>query len=134
MRFRPSTKSWSSGSRNGPNSASPKASTGATARAPNTDYINATKDLIFKERERVTAALRAIPGPKVYDPVANFVLSRITKENVDADILFDKAIRKNMMIRNCSSFPFLDNTYFRICFMNPADNDRLLALIRETVK
>ena len=98
-----------------------------------TDYIKATKDLIFSERERVTAALRAIPGLKVYDPVANFVLCRITKENVDADILFDKAIRSNMMIRNCSSFPFLDNTYFRICFMNPDDNDRLLALIREIV-
>ncbi len=97
------------------------------------DYIKATKDLIFSERARVTDALRSIPGLKVYDPVANFVLCRITKENVDADILFDKAIRSNMMIRNCSSFPFLDNTYFRICFMNPDDNDRLLALIREVV-
>ena len=98
------------------------------------EYIKATKDLIFSERKRVTGALRDIPGLKVYDPVANFVLCRIEKENVDADILFDKAIRQNMMIRNCSTFPYLDNKYFRICFMNPADNDRLLALIREVVK
>ncbi len=98
-----------------------------------TDYIKATKDLIFSERRRVTGMLREIPGLKVYEPVANFVLSRITKENVDADILFDKAIRQNMMIRNCSTFPFLDNSYFRICFMKSADNDRLLDLIRETI-
>ena len=97
------------------------------------EYIKSTKELIFRERSRVTGALRSMEGLKVYDPVANFVLCRITKENVDADILFDKAIRNNMMIRNCSSFPFLDNTYFRICFMNPADNDRLLALIGEVL-
>ena len=97
------------------------------------DYIKAAKDLIFSERERVTSALRAIDGLKVYEPVANFVLCRITKENVDADILFDKAIRKNMMIRNCSTFPYLDNKYFRICFMSRKDNDRLLELIREVM-
>ena len=97
------------------------------------EYIQSTKDLIFSERTRVTKALRDIPGLKVYEPIANFVLCRITKENVDADILFDKAIRNNMMIRNCSTFPFLDNTFFRICFMNPADNDRLLALIRDVI-
>ena len=96
-------------------------------------YIEATKDLIFSERRRVTNALRQIEGLKVYEPVANFVLTRITKENVDADILFDKAIRQNMMIRNCSTFPFLDNKYFRICFMKPEDNDRLLKLIHEVI-
>lgn len=97
------------------------------------EYISATKKLIFSERAKVTEALRLIPSLKVYDPSANFVLCRITKEDVNADILFDKAIRSNMMIRNCSTFPFLDNSYFRICFMNPDDNERLLKLIRETV-
>ena len=98
------------------------------------DYIRDTKNLISSERSRVCSELRKIKGIKVYDPVANFVLCKITKENVDADILFDNAIRKDLMIRNCSSFPFLDNKYFRICFMSPQDNDRLLAVIRETLK
>ena len=98
------------------------------------DYISSTKALISSERRRVVSVLRSTDGIKVYEPVANFVLCRITKENVDADILFDNAIRKNLMIRNCSSFPFLDNKYFRICFMSPQDNDRLLAVIRETLK
>ena len=97
------------------------------------DYIRATRQLIFSERKRVTDSLCAIEGLKVYPPSANFVLCRITKENVDADILFDTAIRRNLMIRNCSTFPFLDNSYFRICFMNPADNDRLLDVIREVM-
>ncbi|MEE1114291.1 MAG: threonine-phosphate decarboxylase, partial [Eubacterium sp.] len=51
--------------------------------------------------------------------------------DVDADMLFDHCIRKGMMIRNCSTFPFLDNKYFRFCFMSPADNDRLVAALKE---
>ena len=98
-----------------------------------TEYIEATRNLIFSERRRVCDELKNIPLIKVYEPLANFVLCRIEKENVDADILFDKAIRQNLMIRNCSSFPFLDNSYFRICFMNPADNDKLLAVIRNVM-
>ncbi len=98
------------------------------------EYIKATKELISSERRKVTSALRAMDGLKVYEPTANFVLCRITKENVDADILFDNAIRRNMMIRNCSSFPFLNNSYFRICFMNPSDNAKLLDVISDTLR
>lgn len=97
------------------------------------EYINETRGLISSERERVTKELSNIPGIKVYKPCANFVLCRILRDGVDADVLFDIAIRNNMMIRNCSSFPYLDNSYFRICFMRPEDNDRLLAVIRKTV-
>lgn len=94
-----------------------------------TDYIHRTKELIFAERRRVCTALRAIPGLKVYEPFANFVLVKIEKEEVNADMLFDTAIRRSLMLRNCSSFEGLDNTFFRICFMMPEDNDRLLSCI-----
>ncbi len=93
-------------------------------------YIQQTKDLIRKERSRIVSALREIDGLKVYDPTANFVLIRILREDVTADTMFDAAIREKMMIRNCSTFPFLDNKYIRFCFMNPEDNDRLVNCIR----
>ena len=93
-------------------------------------YIQQTKDLIRKERSRIVSALREIDGLKVYDPTANFVLIRILREDVTADTMFDAAIRQKMMIRNCSTFPFLDNKYIRFCFMNPEDNDRLVNCIR----
>lgn len=98
-----------------------------------TDYIRQTKELIFSERKRVCTELRSISGLKVYEPAANFVLAEITKEDRDADLLFDTAIRRSLMIRNCSSFEGLSNRFFRLCFMMPEDNDRLLACIRETL-
>lgn len=96
-------------------------------------YIRRTKELIFSERKRVCGILQTIPGLKVYEPAANFVLVEIKKENRDADILFDAAIRRSLMIRNCSSFHGLDNHFFRFCFMKPADNDLLLACMKEVM-
>lgn len=96
-----------------------------------TDYIQRTKELIFSERKRICESLSHMSGIRFYPPAANFVLVHILKEGLTADELFDKAIRQGLMIRNCSTFPFLDHTYFRFCFMNPKDNDRLLQCISE---
>lgn len=97
------------------------------------EYIKSTKELIFSERRRITEALRGIDGLKVYEPTANFVLSRIERDDLNADILFDACIREKMMIRNCCTFPFLDNKYFRICFMSPKMNDKLISVIGKTI-
>ena len=97
------------------------------------EYISDTKKLISSERIRVTDFLRNTKGLKVYEPSANFVLSRILSEDKNADILFDACIREKMMIRNCCTFPFLDNKYFRICFMSPLMNDKLLTVIRRVM-
>ncbi len=96
-------------------------------------YICQTKELIRQERQRTVASLREIEGLKVYEPTANFVLVRILRDDITADTMFDAAIREKMMIRNCSTFPFLDNKYIRLCFMRPEDNERLLSCIRSVM-
>ncbi|WWR17078.1 threonine-phosphate decarboxylase CobD [Lachnospiraceae bacterium JLR.KK008] len=98
-----------------------------------TDYIRRTRELIDSQRQHVFQKLSVTDGLKVYPPCANFVLVRLLKESLSAAELFDMAIRRGMMIRNCSTFPFLDDTYFRFCFMKPDDNERLLSCIREFV-
>lgn len=96
-----------------------------------TSYIEQTKQLISAERERCYQALLASPDYKVYKPSGNFLLAKIVNENLTSEYLFDKAIRQGMMIRDCSTFPFLDNKYIRFCFMNPEDNSRLLNCLLE---
>ena len=91
------------------------------------EYIDNTRELINTERERICRRLKEWPSVKVYDPTANFVLVKILREDTDADLLFDRCIRKGLMIRNCSTFPFLSNKFFRFCFMTPEENDHLLA-------
>lgn len=96
-----------------------------------TDYIKATSGLIRAERRRLYQQLSSMPAVKPYTPTANFILFRILKEGVDADLLFDHCIRQGLMIRNCSTFPFLDNRFVRFCFMLPEQNDRLMAAFSE---
>ncbi|MCI9133671.1 MAG: aminotransferase class I/II-fold pyridoxal phosphate-dependent enzyme [Lachnospiraceae bacterium] len=91
-----------------------------------TEYIQRTRDLIGQERTRCFQALEALPHIKAYAPTANFVLVKLQKEGVDANVLFDHAIRQGLMIRNCSTFPFLDHHFIRFCFMMPEQNHALL--------
>ncbi len=96
-----------------------------------TDYIKQTKELIAAERKRCYDILNASPDYKVYKPSGNFMLVKIVNDNLTSEYLFDKAIRQGLMIRDCSTFPFLDNKYIRFCFMSPEDNDRLLKCLLE---
>ena len=95
------------------------------------EYIAKTRDLTAKERTRITQELKSWNTVKPYPSFANFLLLRIEKEGVTAEDLFEHAIRRKMMIRNCSTFPFLDNRYIRFCFMHPEQNDALLSCLKE---
>lgn len=94
-------------------------------------YISRTRQLISAERARIYEALSKDTRFHAYEPSANFMLVKITEPKLNADILFDRTIRRGMMIRNCSTFPFLSNRFFRFCFMSPEMNDKLLACLME---
>ena len=95
------------------------------------DYIRETRELIAQERTRCYEEMKGWETVKVYEPAANFMLVKILKEGVDADMIFEHAIRKGLMIRNCSTFPFLDERFFRFCFMSPEKNTELLRCLHE---
>lgn len=100
-----------------------------------TDYIRKTRSLIASERERIYRELLTWKNVKVYPPCANFILVRILKKGVTSYDVFVHAIRQKMMIRDCSTFPGMeDETFFRFCFMKPEDNTRLLACLKEILE
>lgn len=94
-----------------------------------TEYINQTKSLIREERTRVYQQLCKNSKLKPYNPTANFMLVRILEPDLTSWDLFEMAIQEKMMIRDCSTFPFLDNKYIRFCFMEPEMNKKLLKII-----
>lgn len=91
--------------------------------------ISKTRELISSERARICARLDESPNFKVYHAHANFVLVKITTDKFTSEDAFDACIRKNLMIRDCSTFPFLNNKYIRLCFMMPEQNDALLDVL-----
>ncbi|MCI9426463.1 MAG: aminotransferase class I/II-fold pyridoxal phosphate-dependent enzyme [Eubacterium sp.] len=89
-------------------------------------YIKQTKRLISTERGKMYEALQKSPDYKPYPPSANFILTKILRNDTTSEDLFERAIRSGLMIRDCSTFPFLDQKFIRFCIMKPEDNERLL--------
>jgi len=98
------------------------------------EYILKTRTLIAQERERICKVLDTCKNLKYFPPTANFILVKILKEDSTSMDLFEAAIRKGLMIRDCSTFPFLNNKFIRFCFMSPEQNDALLAVIIQMLK
>lgn len=96
-----------------------------------TEYIEKTRALIQSERTRCYEILSSDERFHPYQPSANFMLVRLADTSLTSALLFDRAIREGMMIRDCSTFPFLSDAYIRFCFMKPVDNDRLLACLMQ---
>ena len=90
-------------------------------------YIEKTIQLIKSERARVYDIFEKSDRYKPFYPYGNFILLKILDENLTSQELFDRCIKKGLMIRDCSTFPYLDEKYIRFCFMNPEDNDRLIS-------
>jgi threonine-phosphate decarboxylase len=98
------------------------------------DYIKETRSLIAKERARICKLFDSCSNVKYYSPTANFILVKILKEEVTSMDLFEAAIREGLMIRDCSTFPFLNNKFIRFCFMTPEKNDALLNILLEVLR
>lgn len=92
-------------------------------------YINQTKELIKSERERLYKIFEDSKMFKPYKPQGNFMLLKILAEGITSQELFDRCIKKGLMIRDCSTFPYLGENYIRFCFMNPSDNDKLVKIL-----
>lgn len=95
-----------------------------------TNYIQQTRTFISKERKRMFDALKDCPYYKPFPPSANFILVKILKEDTTSSDIFEYAIQKGLMIRDCSTFPFLDNKFIRFCLMDEDSNDRLLHCLK----
>ena len=93
------------------------------------DYIEKTRNLITEERNRLYDIFEKSSRFKPYEPQGNFMLLKILEEGITSQELFDRCIKKGLMIRDCSTFPYLGENYIRFCFMNPSDNDRLVDLL-----
>ncbi|MBR6222279.1 MAG: aminotransferase class I/II-fold pyridoxal phosphate-dependent enzyme [Lachnospiraceae bacterium] len=98
-----------------------------------TDYIEATKNLIHTEQNLVYVAMKSRKSIKVFRPEANFILVKLLKENQTSKQVFDYCMERNFMIRDCSDYLGLGDKYIRFCFMRPTDDDKLVNRILDIV-
>ncbi len=91
------------------------------------DDMNERVAILVAERTRITEALRALPTD-VFDSGANFVLFRPTAAGGRA--VWQALVDRSVLVRDCSSWPRLDNC-LRVTVGTPEENDRFLAALTE---
>jgi threonine-phosphate decarboxylase len=97
-------------------------------------YRLRTLDLVEKERRRLSTKLSAIDGLTVFPAHANYLLLRMDRRLAPASSLKQEIFKRDrLLIRDCGSFEGLDDWYFRVAVRLPAQNDRLIAAIRNSI-
>lgn len=86
----------------------------------------ATQKLISQERKKTFTELSSWKNVKAFPSSANFILLKLLTDKITAAELFEKLIQKKMLIRDASTFTFLDEKYLRFCILSPEDNEALL--------
>jgi threonine-phosphate decarboxylase len=94
-------------------------------------YIEESRRYVIQERDNLFSGLKAIPWLKPYPSAANYILVRIQKDGLDADILFDYLAWKGILIRSCASFEGLDKRFFRVAVRKMEENERLIGTLRD---
>jgi histidinol-phosphate/aromatic aminotransferase/cobyric acid decarboxylase-like protein len=82
---------------------------------------------ICEERDRLYVELTSIPGLAPVPSRANFML---VHSQVEPRRIFSELLKRDILVRDVSSYPLLQD-YFRISVGTFAENDLLLAALRE---
>ncbi len=97
------------------------------------DYLARTRALIARERERLLAALRGLPGVDAWPSQANFLLARVARAGFTGDALRDALLRERVVIRHGSNFPGLGPAYFRVAVRTREENATLVEAMRRVL-
>lgn len=86
------------------------------------DYIKATIAYVKKEKEFLYNGLNNIDYISPFKGAVNFIFFKVNK-NID---LREKLIKRGIIIRSCSNYKGLDNSFYRVAVRTREENKRLL--------
>jgi len=94
-------------------------------------FIMDTKKYFCKERDYLYKFLSKNKSVKAFESAANFIFLKIINVKYSSTDLKNKFLDKGLLIRDCSNFRGLDNTYFRIAIKKRNENNLFLKLLNE---
>lgn len=97
------------------------------------DFIIQTREFIEEERHFLLGELHKIDGLVPYPSRANFILIKLLGA-VTSEDLTQRLGRRGILIRDCSSFRFLDNRFIRVGVRRREENIRLIEALKEVVE
>jgi len=97
-------------------------------------FIENTKRTIAEERGRFAEMLSEIGGLHVFPSETNFLLVKILNPKFTSTMLKEKMAKEGVLIRDCSTFVGLDNSYFRVTVRSSRENLKLIKTLRAVLK
>lgn len=98
------------------------------------EFIEKTKKLTAKEKEKAYSELSTWKNIKFYKTDSNFILLKLLTDKITSGEIFYELIKKKMFVRDASTFTFLDNKFLRFSFLNPEDNSMFLSELKKLVE
>ncbi len=91
-------------------------------------HLEKTRNLIKKERKFLKESISKINGFQCYDSDSNFIL---IKSKIRSKQLQKKLLKKNILVRDCSSFEGLDDKFIRIAVRTHNENQKLVKELKK---
>lgn len=98
------------------------------------EYIKNSEKWILEERKYFTDSLKEIEKSgriKVYDTETNFILIKLFE--MTSEEFKSRMEEKNILVRNCSNFKFLDNSFIRLAIKDREKNQKVIEAVKEVL-
>jgi threonine-phosphate decarboxylase len=97
------------------------------------DYIRRTREWLASDMPYLMEGLKAVPYIKTYPTKANYMLVKIPFNDMTATDIRKQLLKEGILIRDCSDFIGLDNSFFRVAGRKKEDNRLLIDCINSMV-
>ncbi|WP_312428057.1 pyridoxal phosphate-dependent aminotransferase [Lacrimispora sp.] len=99
-----------------------------------TEYVKRTRQEITCEREYLKSVLSSL-GFLVFDSMANYIFFRDLRPEAPGKekLLYKQLLDRKVLIRSCSNYRGLDDTYYRICVKLRKENEEFLSILKSIV-
>jgi threonine-phosphate decarboxylase len=99
-----------------------------------TEFIENTKRTIVKERAHFAKMLGEIDDLHVFPSETNFLLVKILNPKLTSTMLKEQMAKEGILIRDCSTFVGLDDSYFRVTVRSARENLKFIETLRDVLK
>ncbi|MFQ5887490.1 MAG: histidinol-phosphate transaminase [Candidatus Hydrothermarchaeales archaeon] len=97
------------------------------------EFIKTSRDLITEEKDFLFEEISRLDGVEILSSDTNFFLIDLKKSGIKSNELKKRLIEKGLLIRDCSSFNGLDESFIRISVRGREENSLLVNSLREVL-
>jgi cobyric acid synthase CobQ/L-threonine-O-3-phosphate decarboxylase len=89
------------------------------------NFLAESRSYVAQQRKQLSERLQRVAGIKVYPGEANFLLLRLSHQTQTVASLSASLLKQGILVRHCSNFEGLDDSYLRIAVRTEQENGRL---------